>query len=273
MSFHAALETALPPDSLAPRRMDSSTICGFDDFELLKPATRALIAANPDEVRAMRAFPAISGHFLLSALLQITDPAAVGTILREPRARLMSLYMYWRIPGIFDQLSPYNVQGHALKPFGEFLTDPLLAPATDNQITRMLVGADPRVPYNGFISESDVEGLAEKANTRLDTLGFVGVLELDDTAWEGLGRHFGVELERQEVNVTGEVGDPMSLAADECLTDGCLDSLERRNMVDRIVYEHGLRLAGISSVDSPSLQEKAFTDQLGRLRSLLIAPS
>lgn len=270
MSFHAALEAVLPAGSLAPRRMDASTICGFDDFHLLQPTTRALIAINSDEVRAISAFPVVSGHFQLPSLLQIASPSAIATILREPRARLMSLYMYWRIPGIFDQLAPYSVQDHALKPLEEFLTDRLLAPATDNQVTRMLVGSDPRVPEDDFIAEADVESLAENAIARLETLGFVGILERGDEAWVGLGRHFDVELEQRTDNETGEIGEPIGLGSkDEGLTGGCLDLLEHRNAIDRMIYERGLTLVGSTPTQSSVLQAEAFTSQLERLRDLL----
>jgi hypothetical protein len=270
MSFHAALESALEPGSLTPRRMDTSTFCGFRDFDLLQPSVRDRIATNDEEVEAMREFRAISGHFSLDILLRLTTASAVGTILREPRARLMSLYMYWRVPKIFDELLPYSVEEYSLKPFDLFLSEPRLAPAVDNQVCRLLLLGDPRIPNDGFISDSYVEAVATDAIARLDTLGFVGVLELGDSAWEGLAQFFGVDLEPHKINVTGESGDPVAaLPGEELFTAKTLDLLERRNAVDRVIYEHGLGLAGVCPEDRGQLAETAFRRQLTRLNGLV----
>ncbi|HEY5194345.1 MAG TPA: hypothetical protein VIJ39_10805 [Solirubrobacteraceae bacterium] len=265
MSFHASLDAALAPGSLCPRRMDSSTFCDFHDFDLLQPATRELIAANYDEIGSMRRFPAISGHFTLTSLLQITQASAIGTILREPRARVLSLYMYWRIPKIFDHVLPYSVEEYALKPLAAFLSESRLAPAIDNQVCRMLLYRDPRIPCNAFIAKADVEEVAVDAIKRLDTLGFVGVLELGSSAWEGLARLFGVRLDPRKVNVTAELGDSMVAQPREKLfTADAIDLIEKRNAADRIVYDHALEVAGIEHDERPQFEDAAFHAQLSR---------
>src|SRR5271156_2805263 len=103
-SIHSALEAALPAGSLAPQRTDSWLFCGFNDFELLRPEARSLIAANLPEVQSLGRSRAVSGHFSLTTLLQIADQSSIATVLREPRARLLSLYTYWRTPGLNDHL-------------------------------------------------------------------------------------------------------------------------------------------------------------------------
>ncbi len=222
----------------------------------------------------MRRFPVVSGHFSLTALLQITIASAIGTVLREPRARVMSLYMYWRIPKIFDQLLPYSVEEYAHGPLDRFLAEPRLAPAVDNQVCRMLLYGDPRIPYEGFIAEADIDGVASDAIAQLNTLGFVGVLELGDSAWQGLAYLFGVKLEPRQTNVTGELGDPVAaLQGEELFTADALDLLERRSAADLIVYERGLELAGVSCGDRLRLTETAFADQVARLKELLGGPS
>ncbi len=76
----------------------------------------------------------------------------------------------------------------------------------------------------------------------------MGVLELGDSAWWGVGEHFGVTLERQVLNVTGKLaGAASSSDADEALTDGALDSLEELNAADAIVYDYALERAGVGS--------------------------
>lgn len=134
LSICTALETALPPGALAPQRFDTSTFCDFNDFELLRPEIRAMIATTPSMVRSLGQYRAVCGHFSLSTLSQITDRSFIATVLREPRTRLLSLYVYWRVSGIDDLVAPYRATEHAQRPLSEFLSEPLLAPVVDNQI-------------------------------------------------------------------------------------------------------------------------------------------
>jgi hypothetical protein len=140
-SVLAALEAALPPGSLAPGRFDPTTFCDFGDFELLRPELRAALAVDPHEVGSLAQYRAISGHFSLATLLQVTDASSICTVLREPRARVLSLYMYWRTPGIGEEWEPYRAHEHARRPLAEFVKEPLLAPVIDNQVCRMLLHA------------------------------------------------------------------------------------------------------------------------------------
>lgn len=265
MSFHAALEVALAPGSLCPRRMDSSTFCDFHDFDLLQPSTRALVAVNNDEIESMRRFPAVSGHFSLTSLLQIAQASAIGTILREPRARVLSLYTYWRIPKIFDHVLPYSVEKYALRPLVAFLSEPLLSPAIDNQVCRMLLHGDPRIPCDSFIAETDIDALAADAIEQLDTLGFVGVLELGSSAWQGLARLFGVELESRKVNVTSALAcRDGAVPKENLLLEEAQGLVERRNAADRIVYDYALKAAGVVCGERPRLADAAFQAQVSR---------
>ena len=221
----------------------------------------------------MRRYEAVSGHFALPTLLQITTPAGVGTILREPRARIVSLYVYWRTPDVFDPWLPYNLMEYALKPLGRFLAEPRVAAAVDNQVCRMLLHDDPRIPSEDFIAEADIDAIAADAITQLDTLGFVGLLELGDSAWQGLAALFGVKLEPRRLNVAGEHGNPVAASpAEQLVTADALDLIEQRSAADRIVYDHALALAGIRDRGRQRLAEAAFASQLGCLATFSAAP-
>ena len=270
MSIHAALEAAFGPESVCPRRMDTTTFCEFHDFNLLQPPVRNLIAVDDDEIRAMRRFPVVSGHFALPALLEVTDAAYVGTILREPRARLLSLYMYWRIPKIFDHVAPYNLEEHSLQPLATFLSQETLAPATDNQICRMLLRDDQRIPSNSFIAKDDIDGVATDAIEWLNRLGFVGILELGSSAWQGLGALFGVELDPRKINVTGESDPPTKLSSSGSIfTLDVRDLIEQRSAADRILYCHALNTYGSADCDNQRVVEGAFRAQMSRTQELL----
>src|SRR5687767_13254551 len=96
-SMHVALERALPHGSVAPRRMDPAAFCGFDDFDRLGEEARVVVAADDGEVDALAGYRAVSGHFALSTLTRLAHERRIGTVLREPRARLISHYLYLRV--------------------------------------------------------------------------------------------------------------------------------------------------------------------------------
>jgi hypothetical protein len=255
---------------LAPQRIDSSLFCGFEDFDLLRPEARAQVAANLSEVQSLGRYRAVSGHFSLATLLQITDAASVSTVLREPRARLLSLYIYWRTPGINDFLAPYNAGEHAQRPLLEFLSESLLAPTIDNQICRMLLNDDPRLPKSDFVAQSDIEIIAADAIERLDALGFVGVLEFGGNLWQGLGQLFDVNLKPTKLNVAEEFGSPMAIGSGmQLLTAETLDLIERRNAADLLVYEHALARVGLDTGERQRLGDGAFAHQLVKLGDLI----
>ncbi len=270
VSIHTALEFALPSNYLAPQRFDTSVFCDFNEFDSLCPETRAEIAVTEDEKKLLATYPAVSGHFSLPTLSQITEPSSIVTILREPRARLISLYIYWRIPEIYERWNPYRVDMHALRPLAEFLSEPRLAAVTDNQICRMLLHGDPRVPRANFIASTDVESVALDAIKRLNTLGFVGLLELGDSAWKGAARLFGVKLDPIETNVAGEGPRPIRARSGEnSLTIDAFNLIEDRNAADVVVYEHALTLAGLDSNEHRRFKDRIFAQQLVKFGDLI----
>jgi hypothetical protein len=269
-SILAALEKTLPAGSLAPQRFDSSVFCDFNDFELLRPDVRARVAVNLPEVESLGRYQAVAGHFSLATLLHVARASSIATILREPRARLLSVYTYCRTPGVFDLMSPYRMHEHASRPLPAFLSEPRLAPAIDNQLCRMLLHGDPRLPRTGFIAQAEMAGIAADAIAQLDTLGFVGVLELGHTAWEGVGRLFDATLTPIEVNVAG-LNLPMPMPGDDPVPFSCEDLalIEQRSAADAIVFDHALQRAGLSGRQRRQLSDGAFARQLVRFGGLL----
>ena len=85
-------------------------------------------------------------------------------------------------------MAPYNADAHAQRPLWEFLSEPLLAPAIDNQVCRMLLHGDPRLPVSDFAVSSDIESIATDAIEQLDTFGFVGILDSGRNLWQGLAQ-------------------------------------------------------------------------------------
>jgi hypothetical protein len=269
-SVHAALERALPAGSLAPRRMDMSTVADFHDFDRLRPEARDMLALELGEVQELGRYRVVSGHFFLATLLRVSNAASIATVLREPRARLLSLYMFWRVSGIHDFWAPSRAVDHARRPLAEFLSERRLAPVIDNQLCRMLLAEDARLSELKFAATADIESIACDASERLDALGFVGVLELGDDLWKGLAEMFGVDLEPVSVNVTEDLEGLIAMDPRQPLfTKEALELIERRTAADSLVYEHVLARAGLDVAERQRLRDAAFAQQLVKLGDLV----
>jgi hypothetical protein len=227
---------------------------------------RRTIAAEENEIQSLAGYRAVFGHFDLDTLLRVAPPAAIATVLREPRARLLSLYMFARFtPGLAEEHYPFDgITGSdgPLDGFLDSLTDGING---DNQITRMLLRGDPRVPKGNLIDAANIEALADAALARLDQLGFVGILETGAEVWDGLSRIFGVELKPVRANVSGERGyRPGSFPVPDWDAERTVRRLEDLTTVDAIVYERLVerRLGGQRA--ARRYADAAFVRQLAR---------
>jgi hypothetical protein len=264
-----ALALALPPESLAPQRFDTSVFCDFEDFQNLHPGLRAQIVTEPHEVQSLGRHRAIAGHFALSTLLQVTDAARIATVLREPQTRLLSLYMYWRTPGISDLWTPYTANEHALRPMAEFLAESRVAPMVDNQLCRMLLQPDTRLPPHDHADSRDIPSIAGDAIARLETLGFVGILELGDTLWRHIGDIFGVPLDPCKINRTGELSTPVAMRLGEApLGADAIHLLTQRTAADAVVYDFALASKGVKNAERRRLRHQATAYELVKLGDL-----
>jgi hypothetical protein len=238
---------------------------GFTNLESLPARAREMVVSRPEEVAALASYSAVSGHLRLSTLLQLTPSESIGTILREPRARLLSQYVYWRTqPG--EGAPQFQPREYALRPLDVFLSEAAVAHANDNLVCRMLLDPDPRLPIRDFIASSDVEAIASDAAAKVDALGFVGLLELGDAAWQGLSRLFGVALAPDRQNVTARRrlrpdAEPLAHPA----TARTIELLEARTRADALVYEHVLAAAGHGAEARAWLSDAAFANQLVQL--------
>jgi len=268
-SFRIALAAALPPGSLSPKQMEPSSFHSFRAFDRLGPDARAVVAANDEEIRALADHPAVFGHFSLATLAALTPPSRIGTVVREPRARLLSHYLYLRLSvSLRTTWAAYGIHTAAEQPLTAFLTEPRVAPATDNSTCRMLLHGDPRIRDAHFIPEAELASVAEAAWERLDELGFVGMLEAPDAAWRGLGALFGVDLSPARQNVIGE-GEiqPEMLPVPSLGGAEALELVERRTAADAVLYERIARRFAGGEEAARRLADAAFAEQLVRYGS------
>jgi hypothetical protein len=242
-SVERALEAAVPQGSVAPRGADLEgcrAVSNLASFEDVEEWVRALIAIRDEDVDELRDYRFVTGHYTLPTLLRLTPPERIVTVLREPRVRLVSLYLFFRMPDMHEVWGNYcgGLLDSASRPLEEFLTDPAIARATDNQVCRMVLSGDPRIPDDGFVADGNVESIAADTVQQLDRLGLVAILESGDSMWRDMSRALGVELEPRRVNEsstpTASAGAAPIPAFDSAAV---FDGLERRGAADRIVYE------------------------------------
>jgi hypothetical protein len=271
-SVREMLEEALPSGSLAHRRIEPSNFCAFDDFDRLPPPARATIAATEDEFAELTEHRAICGHFSLQTLKELAPRENIATVLREPRSRLISSYLYMRFKtGLRTRWGAYGFHTAAEGTLAEFLDNPRVATATDNKTCRMLMHGDDRIRDGEFIAEDELDSIAEEAWERLDGLGFVGLLELPDEAWRGIGEHFGVELRPVFRNVSGrEDGSGRDEIQEGMLPvppfggARTLELLERRSAADARLYHRAAARARGAEEAARTIADAAFAGQLVR---------
>jgi hypothetical protein len=125
----------------------------------------------------------------------------------------------------------------------------------------MLLHGDPRIPADDFIASSDVDAIAADALERLNSLGYVGVIEEGDDVWRGLSALFGTQLEPERENVSGEeAGRPEGRPMAAWDAQRTLELLDRLTRIDAVLYRHA-----VAADDAEAFAEAAFARQLVRV--------
>lgn len=269
-SIHVALEAAFPEGAVASRRSDTSVFCDFSAFDRIDEQARALVAVGDAEISALARYRVVSGHFSLPTLLRLTPASNIATVLREPRTRLLSAFMFLRLTPIVGFWGPYGqeVLSSPAQAIETCFSDERIARSNDNQACRLLLHGDPRLPDGRFVDPGDVQGVAEAALERLDRLGYVGILERDDV-WGDLSRFFGVTLEPVRTNVTGEGEMPQgALPIPSFDMEAVLDLIDRRCAADQIVYDALLDRHCADRDEARRVADAAFAEELVRFGNL-----
>ena len=209
----------------------------------------------PPHVRSPFAQPACArdrklvwGHYDLPSLERLGPERVLVTMLREPGARIVSLYRYWRS---FDValLDPFHNgpvrMAHELDLL-DFLRcdDPLLRDMIDNLYVRRLTGL--------YASEGAVDPLAlapeealRLALLALDRIDCVGIVERMDASTRALSKVIGTGVSVARDNVSDgnasarpEVFRPV---APTPVTPEVAVELERLSALDAVVYGVAVR--------------------------------
>ena len=109
--------------------------------------TRHVIGSLEDVRRIIETHRLAMGHIAAHTLVSAgCDSLALQV--REPRARILSLYRFWRAQDEGERsrwgLWGSDLIGQASKQLGAFLATPSIWPAVDNAIARQVCGTTPR---------------------------------------------------------------------------------------------------------------------------------
>jgi hypothetical protein len=191
----------------------------------------------------------IWGHYDLPALRRMGSGRLVFTLLREPRARLVSLYHYWRAidPAKIDPNIFFNVASAHRLTLAMFLEpeEPMMLDLLDNVYVRRLTGFYATGAGRDVLAE-EPESALRQAMAALDTVDIVGVTEHFDASVAMLAARLGVPPPEQNAggNVTAEnFRDPSGWFRE--ITPAVPDevaqaALGRRTSLDARLYEYAL---------------------------------
>jgi hypothetical protein len=253
------------------RSTNAKTVCGglgdilfgtFDNFDLLDEKIRQSIYVNDRPAGASSDL--VAGHFALSALKEWCPRGRFLTIMREPRIRLISHYLYWRTQSdiALRAWGPWQERVRlAQRRLGGLLRSPGVACQTDNLFLRFLLHPHRDIPPGDFIPESRHPRLYQEALTRLGEFDFIDVLEnprMPRNVGKWLGADFHLAVENRTV-VRSDL--PVSLA-DE-LDPATLKLLWSRSAVDRRLWLHtARRVRGFA--DASAEAERMFVEYMLR---------
>jgi hypothetical protein len=216
---------------------DASFFGPFTAFDTVADATRAYIhvspASLPPDEKLVRA------HMSLGTLRAAYPNGQFLTVLREPTARVLSHYLFWR--GFTDaQMQEWggwaDIMRLAQGPLLTLLTDPRAACQIDNVATRLLLWPHPLIPDAGFITPEADARLLMEAQAALAGLDHVGVHE-DPHFWPALAAWLAHPIQPTRQNVTPPLpaGRTVDLQAE--LTPACREQLQARTRLDRVLWQ------------------------------------
>ena len=243
----------------------------FRSFETMSPEIRqgiheALPPANGVDF--------VTGHLAYSTLIRGLPAARFMTVLREPRSRILSLWMYWRSMSD-EEVSLFGAWGRVIRltrqPLIEFLDHPEAACQTDNVYVRMLLWPHPLIPDHGFIDSASDERLASEAAARLKTFDFADVIEnprLEDNVRAFLTRPFVY----RRANETPAMPSELRLPLEKELTGEALLLVDHRSRLDRELWR-AVAAERIAGADLTALSDDTFGRTVTRYAALMCPSS
>jgi hypothetical protein len=215
---------------------DRSAFGDFARFDTVDPMLLRDIYLDDTLPQLSASF--VTGHIPASRLTARRPDVQLVTILREPRSRLLSHWLFWR-DLTDDQLRAWGKWADcvrvAYRPLAEFLSDPDVASNTDNMAVRMLLWPHPDIPGGDLIDRRADRRLVCAAMARLEEFAFVDLVENPQLAgnlqaW--LIRPFTYGRMNETEKLPPMLRSPLATE----LTHDAFDRLDSRTRLDREVW-------------------------------------
>lgn len=220
-------------------KMDRTLFGTFDEFDGLPENLRVRICVDG---LTPGAHDFVSGHLAFTSLRNAYPSAPLVTLLREPRIRLVSHYLYCR--SLSDSiLATWGRWADWIRPaqgcLSEFAGNPGLVSQIDNVFARFLLHPHPLIPAGDYIPEERQDRLYREAADRLEEFDFADLLEnpaLEGNVERWLGRSF--RMIHEHATVPG-ANDPLVLADD--IDPPVLRRIARLTAIDQRLWMHVAR--------------------------------
>jgi hypothetical protein len=238
----------------------------FRSFDTMAPGLRQQIYETYPPPKGI---DLISGHTSFSTLAQSRPSARFMTVLREPRSRILSLWMFWRstAPETLAAMGGFRrVLDLSHKPLVEFLNHPDAAHQTDNVAVRMLLWPHPLIADDGFIDNASDERLVSEATARLKTFDFADIVEnrgLEANVRAFLKRPFTYRHANENPTPSSKPKIPLQ----EELTSEALRLLEHHSRLDRKLW-WAVAEERLPGADLAALYEDTFRRTVKRYAAL-----
>jgi hypothetical protein len=263
-SLNTALRKAIRPRN-AVTGIDASAFGAFTAFHTFDPNRQSIVHRE-----ALPPGDFVAGHFSFATLTAHAADAQLVTVLREPRSRVVSNWLFWRSRPESD-LRTWGEWRDAIcqarAPLGTFLAIRAIACAIDNVTVRMLLWPDSRIPADAFINPRHDAALIEAALERLNQFAFVDVVE-NPSLRTNLQNWLGRRVKYPRMNETSFMPESLRSPLSHELTREAADLLEQRSRLDRVLWtSFAERLIGPTLAQA--LCERTFGENSTRYAALM----
>jgi len=214
-----------------------------DNFEEEKICKEFYHTFRVRPLEELESFECFSGHYAFDAIERIPGDKKIFTFMREPKARLLSLYYYWRsfkweaIEGDPDMAGPRLAKQMSLLEFLRHRGDDLLV-STDNSIARYFLGTMYAGPNGEFLVPKDA--VYTTCIRNLKRLNFVGFFDSYERDFQRLANYLGFAGHHPvpHENAGSLTNERREAVEREPITKEIEAELERRTRFDQMIYDY-----------------------------------